>query len=264
MINQKTTLLFLKISTVLILIAKGITFITEPEVFGMIFQSYRTAGVVLGSVAISIGLLHLLPLQIAKSPVLRYALILSTILLALHSYCGFIRADYVFEQLVEHSLQVFLPLVYLRFLRIDQEGEFKLHLTLAVLVALTFVGHALFALGLHYVPHNFIAMTTAILGISQAFALDFLFTVGILDILCALALFVPVLRKYALYYLIFWGIVTAVARLWYGIVIGAGLSEIFSIYLPNMVYRLPHGLIPLLLLFSLQPLLNKLEDNTSM
>lgn len=262
MLNQNTTFFFLKISTVLLLIAKGITYISEPQVFGVVINSYRTAGLVFGLLSLSIGLLHLLPLPISKSIGLRYSLVLSSILLAFHSYCGYIRADYVIEQLIEHSLQVFLPLVYLRFLSIDREGGFKLHLTLAILIALTFVGHAMFAIGIHYVPDNFIAMTTAILGISDDSALQFLFVVGILDIFCALALFVPVIRKYALYYLVFWGIITAVARLWYGIVIGSSYSEIFSIYLPNMVYRLSHGLIPLLLLFSMQPLLNKQEDNT--
>jgi hypothetical protein len=58
-----------------------------------------------------------------------------------------------------------------------------------VLIACTFIGHGVFAIGYHGIPDNFMQMTTRILGISAVTAEQFLFIIGMLDIAAALLIF---------------------------------------------------------------------------
>lgn len=248
MINRFSVVVILQLCTVLVLVAKGLTFITEPFAFDVVFSSPNRIGSVLGSVLIIVGLLHLLPHRSVKNQYSAFTLILASLILGFHSYCGYVKVGFVLEQLVEHSLQMFLPLVYMRALTLNSRGIKKCVFELKVLVLLTFVGHAFFALGYHFIPENFIEMTTEILGVNSGGAITFLFVVGLLDIICAIGLFIPRMRNYTTYYLVIWGIITALARLWYGLSIGASSYEILFAYLPNTLYRLPHGLIPMLLL----------------
>ena len=118
---------------------------------------------------------------------------------------------------------------------------------LKILIVLTFVGHACFALGLHYVPENFLQMTQGILLLSSENAYLYLFTAGVLDILCAFLLFANGRVKIlALYYLIGWGFLTALARFVYPFSLEEVSFGVFFNGFLGMVYRLPHALIPLL------------------
>jgi hypothetical protein len=117
-----------------------------------------------------------------------------------------------------------------------------------VLVGLTVIGHAIFALGVHYVPGNFIEMTSRSLGINGETSIDFLYLLGWMDVIFAVLAFIPTFRKFALVYLILWGLLTSFARIYY--VLGDGITaEWLLVNLPNTIYRLPHGLIPILMLF---------------
>lgn len=152
--------------------------------------------------------------------------------------------NYDILQLFEQALQMAAPVTLLV---IGHRGSWelpKLEFWLKVAIALTFIPHGLFAMGLFYVPGHFIDMTIQILGVSESNAIQFLFIVGLLDVLASVALFIPNAAKYALWYIIIWGTITALARL------AAGFdSDFFLSSLHNhaylTIYRLPHGLMPL-------------------
>jgi len=151
--------------------------------------------------------------------------------------------NYDILQLFELSIQFAAPLALL-FSKNNQLPIPKLLFWLKVAIALTFIPHGLFAMGLIYVPGHFIDMTIQILGVTEDQARLFLFVIGALDVIAALLLFVPKASKYALVYIIVWGILTAFAR----IVAGYNLdffSNSLHHYTYLTVYRLPHGLLPL-------------------
>lgn len=117
-----------------------------------------------------------------------------------------------------------------------------------LLIAVTFVGHGLYAAGIHPVPANFIFMTQSGLGVGETQARQFLLVVGLLDFVAAFLLLLP-LRKAqlaALGWIIPWAILTTLARLWsYGGLVSA--TTLCWQWIPEAVRRLPHVLIPLAL-----------------
>ncbi|WNJ17581.1 hypothetical protein [Pontibacter sp. G13] len=114
-----------------------------------------------------------------------------------------------------------------------------------VATALTFIGHGTYALGFPFgVPDGFTEMTTRILPISHAAALDFLFVAGVLDMVVALAILFPKAGKYALLYAAAWGLITAFARPVSYIEWSDWAGTTFR-WSPEMLIRLTHGLTPL-------------------
>ena len=127
-------------------------------------------------------------------------------------------------------------------------------------IALTFVCHALLAIGLpsetawlnHPRPGNFTEMTMLCLGLkSESSAGLILLVAGILDIAAALFLFVPGrFRVASLAYMVIWGFLTALARPWsYYAPEFAG--DTLTRWLPEALYRVPHFGLPLCLLLAL-------------
>jgi len=162
-------------------------------------------------------------------------------------------------QLLELGLQTAAPLLLLGWLYLaDRAGATsptkmarELHLfwlVVRLLIAATFIGHGLYAVGIYPVPASFILMTQAGLGVTEAFAREVLTLVGVLDFLAAIALLLPNRQSQliALGWIIPWAILTSLARLWsYG-----GLVTVDTLlwqWLPEVVRRLPHVLIPLAL-----------------
>uniref|UniRef100_UPI0025D60385 hypothetical protein n=1 Tax=Winogradskyella sp. TaxID=1883156 RepID=UPI0025D60385 len=118
---------------------------------------------------------------------------------------------------------------------------------LKIAIACTFVAHGLFAMGLIYLPGYFVDMTIKILGVNETQATVFLYVVGVLDLITSVLIFIPKVAKYALLYMMFWGFATAFARLLAGF-----NSDFFSMSIHNntflVIYRLSHGLLPLIVL----------------
>lgn len=142
---------------------------------------------------------------------------------------------------LEQTMQWATPLFLLWFV----SGAGRLILpALKVCIAMTFVGHGLFAVGYHQTPGSFIAMVTHLTPIeSWESAVGFLNVVGILDFVVAAGLFIPRLSIYCLWYCTLWGCLTALARF------GAhfdhyGLLQIVSSGIHGSLIRLPHGLLP--------------------
>ena len=116
-------------------------------------------------------------------------------------------------------------------------------------IALTFIGHGLFAVGLHYQPGNFMQMTMNILGFDRIQASIFLLTVGLLDFIVVLGLLSSKTRIISLSYMILWGFLTALARSVF-MLNEVSLAETFINYTPMTILRFPNSLLPLLLLLN--------------
>ena len=122
----------------------------------------------------------------------------------------------------------------------------KLLLTLKVLIALTFVSHGMYAVAIFYpLPGNFVSMTLNILPVTEDIAKQFLFTAGILDFIVAVLIFIPKTAKPALIYAAIWGFLTALARIVSGLKYGVNIDIVMQ-YLHTTIYRIPHGLVPLI------------------
>ncbi len=155
------------------------------------------------------------------------------------------RQRFPLPELLEAGIQIGLPLSY--WLHLRGHDAFAKRLSLAS-VAACFAGHGLYAVGLYPVPGHFIDYMIDFLGASQTQALSALFVVGTLDLLAAVALFLPSLRRPALIYCAAWGLLTALARLSPAIW-PLWMPENLPILLPMTLWRLAHALFPLALLF---------------
>jgi hypothetical protein len=114
-------------------------------------------------------------------------------------------------------------------------------------VSAVFISHGLSALNILPVPGGYSDLITILTGWSEGITRSLLLVVGILDIIAALSiLFFPLKVKLVWWYLILWGLVTAFARLAGNFSLEVDFSS-NSIWLAEMLIRLPHGLVPLAL-----------------
>lgn len=174
------------------------------------------------------------------------------------SFCYFLERGFQIGQFIEFSLQFCSPLflwfwlLYLSdSLSPDNEQRQLLgdHKQLKIATALTFIGHGLYAINFHPRPGYFIDMIIKAFYVSESMAVLFLNVVGYLDIICATALFIPYqwIQKMALYYIIAWGFLTALARFYANVQWELGWYSIKQ-WLPEFLMRFPHFLIPFILL----------------
>lgn len=151
-------------------------------------------------------------------------------------------------QLLEYALSWFAP-----FLLVSLWRHGRLTPTMRwlgkVAIALTFVCHGLYALGYYPRPVVFVQMVLNILPLDNASAATFLHVAGILDIVAAVLLFlpVPVLVRAGLWYCVVWGLLTSLARL-VAFVRPAYWDTALHQWLHEALLRLPHFLVPLFLL----------------
>ena len=155
---------------------------------------------------------------------------------------------YQWGQLIEYASQVGAPLLLVYSLRYPGH---KIQLLFAkALVALTFLGHGLYAVGYYPVPGKFIDMTVNILQVSENTALSFLFVAGILDFLVVIGLFFRSSLNWALLYAMTWGFLTAMARpvahvQWDFLLASLGQWTF------EAIYRAPHFMIPFWILLQI-------------
>ena len=244
---ENSNVSFVKCCVALLLIGRGVLHYTSPQPYPLLFGENEQLVLVFGSLLVVFGLLALLPNGLLRYGNWMYLFSIPTIILIIQSVASYVSAGFVPEQFVEHTLQMALPLILIYVCKSNGVTSISLYYLLAVLVGLTFIGHAFFALGVHYVPGHFIEMTSRSLGMNSESSIYFLYFVGWMDVIFAVLAFVPALRKFALGYLIIWGLLTSLARIYY--VLGDGVTaEWLLVNLPNTIYRLPHGLIPILML----------------
>lgn len=145
----------------------------------------------------------------------------------------------------EHTIQFGCPFLLLYGL---QKTDKKLLLYLKIGVALTFICHGVYAVGIHPLPANFVTMSLNILPFNEPNIKQFLFVMGVIDFIIGILIFIKYTQRTALLYACIWGFATALARIISGFTYDISL-EIMHQYLYLVIYRLPHGIIPLLLLF---------------
>ena len=180
---------------------------------------------------------------------------LGTLFLLLHALLDWKDHWYRLAQLLEHAIQVGTPLLVLYVAKrrsvstsLGTGDLAQLLLYCNIAIALTFASHGLFALGVYPIPGRFVDMVISITGLGEGAVRTLLLVAGVLDLVIAVGVFLP--RRFArpvLYYAAFWGLATALARLFAGFQWGNPLLS-FHNYGFQVVYRLPHGLLPVVAL----------------
>jgi hypothetical protein len=165
---------------------------------------------------------------------------------------------------LEHASQICFPIV----LCLLVFGKDKWRIVATVSISITFVTHGLLAIGQtsqivllnHPQPGKFVEMTMLCLGFeSESHASAFLLTAGILDFIAAAAIFFRGwVRLLGLGYMVVWGLVTALARPWAYFEPTAAMETLIR-WLPELFYRSPHFLLPLIILLALRA--SRAEDS---
>lgn len=167
------------------------------------------------------------------------------LLLMLDSFARWVAADYTWGMAIEHSLQMVAPLAL--FLTTVTSASRQLWAGLvATAAAFTFVGHGLYAAGIHPVPLSYQNMTANLTGLSEAGTLLFLKIAGWLDFVAAAFLLIRPLRLLGVCYMILWGGATALARTAAHFdlnEVGASLDP----WIAETLVRSSHWMLPLLL-----------------
>lgn len=257
---SKRSLKLLHSSVICLFFGRGILQFTQPQDYQLLFsnphslfyfpdfQISHLAPLVCGFILIlCAGWIWLTfdKLQLSKTQKNTY-LLLPTALVFLQCYISYLAAGNLPEQLIEHSLQIALPLLLISYPPIENfKSKWQLSI-LSVLVALTFIGHGIYAVGWHLVPANFTEMVHLAFGWNEWGVKTFLFVIGIIDVLAAVGIFIPVLRIPSFYYMVLWGGLTSLARTYCYVGISSW-DTLFSEQIFQTLLRLPHTLIPYLL-----------------
>lgn len=174
------------------------------------------------------------------------ALILTIIAIALFKG-NFFRVG----QFIEYSAQfgcVYLFYFWHRDKAYDRVSIFDI---IRVLVALTFIGHGLYAIGFYNTPFNFSQMVWETFPFfTEKMTKGFLMVFGVLDLIAVVLLFFksrPVLYRVSLVYCVIWGALTAFARIVSTFYIEMPLMSLHD-GMYEVIYRFPHFLLPLILL----------------
>ena len=148
-------------------------------------------------------------------------------------------------QFMEYTIQWMTPLL-LYYVVFRSPTVQRVQLALKIAIALTFAGHGFYALGWHPVPGHFTEMLITIFGVSESGATLILQVAGILDIVAAIGIFIPRVQRPMLIYCIIWGTLTALARIVANVYIDFFWQSLHQWWY-EMLFRLPHGGLPLLL-----------------
>jgi len=175
-------------------------------------------------------------------------LVLGSLLLIVLSLVFYKSKFLQFGQLIEYSCQMFSPL-FLYVILFYNVHLPKLSFILKLAIALTFVGHGLYALGVYPTPGiwtdmslsslNFIGLYPSVNQIQ-----NIIYLAGILDMILAVGIFLP--NKWSVPFLIWafiWGLLTALSRVIGFMNIDPSWHTLVQ-WLPQTIMRLPHALIP--------------------
>lgn len=150
----------------------------------------------------------------------------------------------------EFSAQLSIP--FLLHYSLNRGINKQLIFSMKLVIALTFVAHGIYAVGIAPVPQKFIAMVIKTIEMSNASAKEVLFIAGILDFAVAIGLFIPRLLRLSLAYMLIWGFLTAFARIHSNFYEYDAWRSIHQ-WTWQFLIRTPHYSIPLVLLLSLSP-----------
>jgi len=211
-----------------------------------------------GALFLASGFTALLWTKIKSTPLKRIILKTGIVLLLVLTFLIFKSKNFRVLEVFEMFIQLSLPIALIR---LNEGNKKQIALFLKVAIALTFTAHGLYAMGIPFRPGHFIDMTISITGMSESGAGVFLTIIGILDILASLLIFTKYTYKYALIYILVWGLLTALARVVYGFSAAFMFSTLHeSLY--ATVYRLPHGFIALVVLLLIYSSTSFSKNNT--
>ena len=154
-------------------------------------------------------------------------------------------------QLLEFGIQVSLPAL-LYFSAFNLLKAKTLIRIAKVAIACTFVGHGLYAVGVHGDPGHFMEMTRNFFELEPKEASDFLIAMGLMDFAVSILIFMPRFSRIALAYAVLWGGATALARI-LAVPEGETFGTHFAEHWYETLFRLPHGGLPLLLFLARKP-----------
>jgi hypothetical protein len=178
---------------------------------------------------------------------IKWLLWLSSVFLFALSLLYWKENFYRIGQLIEFTLQTTTP-IFLIFAIYKTQNTTAFRFWLKVAIAFTFVGHGLYAFGYYPVPGTFVQMVLDMLVLNDGQAATLLKVMGVLDFAVAIGLFLPFVWKFSVWYCIIWGFATAFARIVANFDSFAPIQSLHQ-WLPETIYRLPHGGIPLFLWF---------------
>jgi hypothetical protein len=181
---------------------------------------------------------------------LRAIYLLSGIVLLFVALALFKGNFYRIGQLFEYSAQVGAVFLLYYWLGLKNSVHHKFNLIVRLLVVLTFLCHGLYAIGYYPVPYTFSMMVWETFPfMTESMIKYFLLSFGVLDIIAIVFIIYSGkerLYKFALLYCIVWGTITAFARL-VGTFYFQMPFESLHGALYEVVYRLPHAILPLYL-----------------
>jgi|TARA_B100001093_G_scaffold234550_1_gene224906 hypothetical protein len=175
-----------------------------------------------------------------------WLMIPATLIVFVDGFARWVSSGYELGMAIEHVLQIGTPILFLMACLRPEFSRRWIRVAL-ILSAMTFLGHALYAIGFYTVPLNFKMMTQGLLGLSDKETINLLLVAGWLDIGAAVGVFFLATRIPSLIYMIFWGGVTALARVASNFDRSADFSG-FDPWLVETLVRTPHWLIPLLIM----------------
>lgn len=171
-------------------------------------------------------------------------LVLSSAIIAFAAICYFLDKGYQIGQGIEYTAQVVSPILLIGFA--NQLENRKLLFAIKVAIALTFLGHGLYAIGYYPVPGHFVQMVVVHINGTNAEAIWLLKIAGILDMVVVVGIFLPRVAMLALIYAFIWGLLTTFARLTSNIY----FDHLFWITAHQSLFefliRWPHFMLPLI------------------
>ncbi len=175
------------------------------------------------------------------------ALLGGSVLLTILSYAKYLASQRELPMFIEHGGQMLIPVLLVMAMVLGVRHRVTV-VTAMIAFIMTFAGHGSYAVGLWPTPSNFYGMITVILQVEYGTAQAILYTVGLLDFLVCIGIFIPRFRCASALYAAIWGLLTAIARP------VAGMSWSLHYwgadqFLHEALIRAPHFLIPLYLYF---------------
>jgi hypothetical protein len=172
-----------------------------------------------------------------------YVLIGGALSLSFLAFLDYKEKFYEAGMLLEHLVQVSAPLFLFAALFTKVQAK-KLMVYAKAALALTFIGHGLYAWGYYPQPGPFIDMLINIMHFSESTARIILQVAAILDFAVAILIFIPRAARPALLYCIAWGGLTATARIASGFDSNF-IAQSLNQYTFEVMFRLSHALVPM-------------------
>lgn len=193
---------------------------------------------------------------------LKWGVLLGVVCLGLTFYGYFVGKHYWYGTLFEQSAQFFTPLLFLWYC--SGRNDARALLIAKIAISITFICHGLFAIGYYPQPGNFADMMIIGFGMNEDVAREALVDIAWLDFVFAGFVLLPfnmfygkevwkkILRVFFIFlvgYAIVWGFMTALARI-YTHFDTRFLWQSFEGFFHQFLVRIPHGVLPLIILYS--------------